>query len=146
MTRPKPNPYELLELDPGLDLQGLTEALRERAESASAKERGQIQGIWQALTMDPKRRAEAALLARPRARRSEAVGQGDLKAVIDRLLAQIPPLPVADPIDGLALARSVDPLDLSLPPPYTSAPGPAFVWEPPKLTEDPVLWAEEGEE
>ena len=59
MTRPKPNPYELLELDPGLDLQGLTEALRERAESASAKERGQIQGIWQALTMDPKRRAEA---------------------------------------------------------------------------------------
>lgn len=132
MTR-STNPFEALDLEPTLDLRGLTEALRERAESSPPAERARIQGIWQSLTMDPKQRAEAALLARPR---------GPELAPLDRLLALRLPIQSGEPIDGLALARTVDPLDLALPPPYTSAPRPSVGWIPPKLTEDPALSVE----
>ena len=85
----KKNPYEVLDLDPGLDLRELTQLLRERAELLPPEERAPIQGLWQALTLDPEERLRHALLAQPK-----ASGFTELEVLLEHRL-DLPPLDIS---------------------------------------------------
>lgn len=67
MSQP-PNPFDRFELDPSSDLAAITDALRERTESAEPDERASLRVAWEALALHPRRRLELALTAVPETR------------------------------------------------------------------------------
>lgn len=130
------NPYEELDLDASLDLTTLTEILRERAEGLDAAERARIQGLWQALTVNARERARHAVLARPRVREARGVAAA---------LGRAPAL-VAQPRPASELLAALEPLDLALPPTYTSRSLPVTPQHPlpePPLACDPFFAADD---
>jgi hypothetical protein len=62
------NPFEAFDLDPLAGPEAITDRLRELAEEASTEERARIREAWQALTLHPLRRLQAALGAHPETR------------------------------------------------------------------------------
>ena len=60
------NPFDELELDPRLDPEALTEALRRRAEKAAPEDRQRIQELWRTLTVNERERVRWAFWAHPR--------------------------------------------------------------------------------
>lgn len=124
------NPFEALDIDPTLDLQSLTELLRDRAEELPPEERSAIQGLWREMTLHPAKRLEHALLARPRSRKVTSV---------HKLLPLLrPPAPNLE-LTSEALLEQLTPLDLLVLPRYTSEPFPDFVWPDTPLSEDPFF-------
>lgn len=130
------NPYETLDLDPCADLETLTEALRERAEDLEPEERGDIQSIWQTLTMRRDVRLQHALLARPRAQ-SQAPLRILARGLPTTQATEGPPGP-----EALREALGVSDL-LLLPPPTAFAPSRADEWSVPRLSEDPFFTPDE---
>ena len=63
------NPFERFDLDPLEGPLGITEQLRERAESAATDEdREAVRAVWEQLTRHPRERVRLALLAHPESR------------------------------------------------------------------------------
>jgi hypothetical protein len=90
------NPFDRFELPPTGDVAELTDALRERAESAEPAERAEIRAAWEALTLHPVRRLELALTAVPETR--PPLGRPPPR----------PPIPSASDDARLTLADLVD--------------------------------------
>jgi hypothetical protein len=61
----KPNPFEVLGLNPRLDVRALTAALQERARRARPEEKAELQKFWRELTQRHADRVRWALLAHP---------------------------------------------------------------------------------
>ena len=60
------NPFERFDLDPEEGPLGITEQLRERAETAANdEEREALRAVWEQLTRHPRERVRLALLAHP---------------------------------------------------------------------------------
>lgn len=63
------NPFERFDLDPEEGPLGITEQLRERAETAANdEEREALRAVWEQLTRHPRERVRLALLAHPESR------------------------------------------------------------------------------
>lgn len=84
------NPFDELELDPRLDPDELTEALRRRAERAAPDERQRIQELWRELTLNERDRVRWAFFAHPRP--SEA-DPGSIEALREK----VPPVILRTP-------------------------------------------------
>lgn len=63
------NPFERYDLDPRQGIAAITARLKELAEDAvDEAERDAIRAAWEELTLDPRRRLDAALFAHPETR------------------------------------------------------------------------------
>ena len=87
------NPFDVLGVDPRLDPQQLTEALRQRAERAMPEERKRLQGMWRKLTLKEADRVRWALLAHPR--------PGGQSRQLDELAGRVPPFLSRRPLPPL---------------------------------------------
>lgn len=79
------NPFDELELDPRLNPDELTEALKRRAERAEGPARQRIQELWRTLTVNERDRVRWAFFAHPRP------SDADPRS-IDALREKVPPL------------------------------------------------------
>jgi len=69
MRRATDNPFERYDLDPREGISAITQRLKELAEDAKDDaERERIRAAWEELTLHPRRRLRAALLAHPETR------------------------------------------------------------------------------
>jgi hypothetical protein len=99
------SPFDRWDLDPRSTPAEITARLRELAEDASPEEREEIRAAWEALTMHPRRRFEAALDSHPETR--EPLGAPP--AVRAAPSASEPPLDLPDLIPRPRLEAALPP-------------------------------------
>jgi hypothetical protein len=107
------NPFDDLELDPRLDPDQLTDALRRRAERADPEERQRIRELWRRLTVNERDRVRWAFFAHPRPSEADPRSIETLREKVPPVVLRGKPVPI---VPTVADALTFTPPDLEVSP------------------------------
>lgn len=105
------NPFDELELDPRLDPDELTAALRRRAERAGPDDRQRLQELWRRLTVNERDRVRWAFFAHPRPSEADPGSIEFLREKVPPAVLRTPHVPLV-PTVADALVFGAPDLDL----------------------------------
>jgi hypothetical protein len=99
------NPFDELELDPRLDPDELTAALRRRAERAAPEERQRIQELWRTLTLNERDRVRWAFFAHPRPSEADPGSIEALREKVPPAVLRTPHVPIEPTVEDALVFR-----------------------------------------